>query len=137
MIAGVGSVAVLVSDPKKSAEWYRDKLGFEIVCDRGHAVFVRQRTNATPLIHLCGRCDDWGADEPGGRVGIWLACGEVVFRTDSKTGAVIPASKPEDVERTYRELKGGGVEFAQELTATSWGKMAVLKDLDGNEFEIS
>ena len=66
-----------------------------------------------------------------------LASGEVVFRTDVEAGMVLPASKPEDVERTYRELKRKGVEFSQDLTTTSWGKMAILKDLDGNEFEIS
>jgi len=41
MITGVGSVAILAHDAKKSAEWYRDKLGFEIVGIEGHTVFVR------------------------------------------------------------------------------------------------
>ncbi len=41
MVTGVGSVAILVHDAKKSAEWYRDKLGFEIVGIEGHTVFVR------------------------------------------------------------------------------------------------
>jgi uncharacterized glyoxalase superfamily protein PhnB len=55
----------------------------------------------------------------------------------TEAGQVIPASKPENVEATYHELKRKGVEFSQELTTTAWGKMAILKDLDGNEFEIS
>jgi uncharacterized glyoxalase superfamily protein PhnB len=49
----------------------------------------------------------------------------------------LPASNPENVERTYFELKRKGVEFSEELTATDWGKYAILKDPDGNEFEIS
>jgi len=28
------------------------------------------------------------------------------------------------------------VDFAEELTAASWGKYAILKDPNGNEFEI-
>ena len=52
-------------------------------------------------------------------------------------GVFLPASAPEDVDRAYRELKENGVEFSQGLTDTGWGRMAVLRDLDGNEFEIS
>jgi catechol 2,3-dioxygenase-like lactoylglutathione lyase family enzyme len=146
MITGVGSAAILVHDAKKSAEWYRDKLGFAIVVLRGgslfhrkegHAVFVRPRESQTTLLHLCERCDDWGNDQPGGRTGIWLRCGELTFRKDESTGRIIPASNPANVEKTYSELKKNGVEFSQELTTASWGKMAILRDLDGNEFEIS
>jgi catechol 2,3-dioxygenase-like lactoylglutathione lyase family enzyme len=136
MITGTGSVAVLVEDARESAIWYRDKLGFEIVGIRRHTVFVRPKRSNT-LMHLCERCDAWEGDEPGGRTGIWLHCGKVVVRRDSKTGLVLPASRPEAVERTYRELKRKGVEFSEELTTTSWGKYALLKDLDGNVFEIS
>ena len=53
------------------------------------------------------------------------------------TSQALPSSKPEDVERTYLELKRNGVEFSEELTTTDWGKYAILRDLDGNEFEIS
>jgi uncharacterized glyoxalase superfamily protein PhnB len=60
-----------------------------------------------------------------------------MVRKDETTGQVIPASKPEDVERVYLELKKNGVEFSEELATTNWGKYAILRDLDGNEFEIS
>jgi len=135
MISQVGSVAILVNDARKSAEWYRDKLGFEILGLEGHAVFVKP-SGSSSLLHLCGRCDDWGVDRPGGRTGVWLQCGEITLRRN-EAGRVTPASKPENVERTYHELKQEGVEFSQELTTTPWGKMAILKDPDGNEFEIS
>ena len=135
-ITGIGSVAVLVEDEAKSAKWYHDKLGFEVVGVKGHAVFVRPKGSKT-LIHLCGRCDAWEDDRPGGRTGIWLQCGKMVIRKDEKSGLVIPASLPADVERTYRRLKKNGVQFVEELTTTSWGKYALLKDPDGNTFEIS
>ncbi len=137
MIDGVGSVAVLVEDARLSAECYRDRLGFEVVGSEGHAVFVRPKGSHATLIHLCGRCDDWGDDGPGGRTGIWLQCGEVRLRRDEKTGVVVPSSDPEGVERTYLELTARGVGFSEQLKTTSWGKYAILKDLDGNEFEIS
>jgi catechol 2,3-dioxygenase-like lactoylglutathione lyase family enzyme len=137
MIRGIGSVAVLVQDARKSAEWYRDMLGFEIVGAVGHSVFVRPGGSGTPLLHLCARCDSWDKDVPGGRTGVWLSCGKVSVRTDPKTGLVIPASDPDEVEKTYAELASRGVEFSEKLTATSWGKYALLRDPDGNEFEIS
>ncbi len=136
MISGVGSVAILVNDAKRSAEWCHDKLGFEIVGIEGHTVFVKP-VGSQSLLHLCGRCKDWGNNQPGGRTGIWLHCGKITVRKDEKTGQVLPASNPEEVERTYHELKKKGVEFSEELTTTSWGKYAIMRDLDGNEFEIS
>jgi uncharacterized glyoxalase superfamily protein PhnB len=72
-----------------------------------------------------------------GAYGVWLRCGEITIHRDEETGQTLPASKPEDVEKTYLELKKNGVEFSEELTTTKWGKYAILKDLDGNEFEIS
>ena len=137
MITGVGSAAILVRDARKSAQWYREKLGFEIVGIEGHVVFVRPNGSQGALLHLCERCDDWGNDQPGGRTGIWLRCGELTLRKDERTGRTIPASNPANVEKTYSELKKNGVEFSQELTSTSWGKMAILRDPDGNELEIS
>lgn len=137
MIAGVGSLAILVYDARRSAEWYHDKLGFEIVGIEGHAVFVRPKGSRAPLLHLCGPNDAWGGDKPGGRTGIWLQCGDITIRKDTKTGQVLPASNPEDVEKTYFDLKGKGVEFTEELTTTDWGKFALFADPDGNEFEIS
>jgi len=137
MITGVGSVAILVHDARKSAGWYRDKLGFEVVGLEGHTVFVRPKGSQAPLLHLCGPNDTWEGDKPGGRSGIWLQCGEITVRTDKRTGQVLPASNPEEVERTYRNLKRKGVEFSEDLTTTDWGKYAMLRDPDGNEFEIS
>ena len=49
----------------------------------------------------------------------------------------MPASDPQEVEKTYLGLMEKGVEFAEKLTSADWGKYAIFKDLDGNEFEIS
>jgi catechol 2,3-dioxygenase-like lactoylglutathione lyase family enzyme len=137
MIRGIGSVAILVRDAKKSAEWYRDKLGFETLGVEGHTVFVKPEGSEAPLIHLCAKCDAWEDDRPGGCTGIWLRCGDIAIRRDSQTGTVLPASDPKEVEKTYLELERKGVEFSEKLTTTGWGKYAILKDPDGNQFEIS
>ena len=137
MITGVGSVAILAHNPNKLAEWYRDKLDFEIVGNVGHAVHVKPKGSESLLLHLCGECESWENDKPGGRTGIWFHCGEVTMKRIGKSGAITPASDPIEVEKTYLELKKRGVEFTEELTTTDWGKYAILKDLEGNEFEIS
>jgi lactoylglutathione lyase len=137
MITGVGSAAILVHDAKKSAQWYHDKLGFEIVGIEGHTVFVKPKGPQAVLLHLCGKCDAWENDQPGGRTGIWFQCGETTVHRSEKTGQALPSSNPDAVEKTYLELKKNGVDFAEELTTTTWGKYAIFKDPDGNEFEIS
>ncbi len=136
MITGVGTVAVLVRDAKASAQWYHEKLGFEIVAAQGHAVFVRPAKSSFPLLHLCEECDSWGSDRPGGTTGIWFPCSAITFQK-AKSGELLPASNPDEVEKTYHELQSRGVRIAHELRTTSWGKMATFLDLDGNEFEIS
>ncbi|MFQ5837437.1 MAG: VOC family protein [Thermoplasmata archaeon] len=114
MIEEIVSVAVLVRDAKKAAEWYHDKLGFEISV-QGHWVTAKP-PGSLLMLHLCERCKEWEDDEPGGNTGIAL--------------------RSDDQERTYHELKSKGVEFAKELTTEWFGTYAILKDLDGNEFWI-
>jgi catechol 2,3-dioxygenase-like lactoylglutathione lyase family enzyme len=137
MISGVGSVAILANDPKKLAEWYHDKLDFEIVGNEGHSVFVKPKGSGNLLLHLCGKSDSWENDKSGGRTGVWFYCGQVFMNRHKKTGQLLPASDPREVEKTYLELKRRGVEFTEELTTTDWGKYAIMKDAEGNEFEIS
>lgn len=133
MITDIGSVPILVSDAKKAARWYEKKLGFEIVNRRGHFVTVRPK-NSTTLLHLCERCGEWAGDSPGGQTGVWFKSGEGTCLKG--TESLIPHSSPEDLEKTYVELKKRGVEFSKGLSTTPYGKYAVFKDLDGNEFYI-
>lgn len=136
MLTGVGSVAILVNDTKKAVEWYNEKLGFEVVENKGHTVYLKARGDSF-ILHLCGKCGAWEKDRPGGRTGIWFHCGEVTMRRDAESGQLILASDPVQVEKTYQELKAKGVEFSEELTTTGWGKYAIFRDPDGNELEMS
>jgi lactoylglutathione lyase len=112
MFTEIASVPVLVNDAKKSSEWYREKLGFEVHM-QGHWVEVKPKGSKV-VIHLCEKCKEWGKDSPGGNTGIFI-------RSDDK-------------KKTYEELKAKGVEFSTELTKESWGTYAIFKDPDGNEF---
>lgn len=136
MLTGVGSVAILVHDAKRAAEWYHEKLDFEVLENSGHTVYVKAKDD-TFIIHLCGKCGAWETDRPGGRTGVWFHCGPVSMRRDAESGQLIVASDPALVEKTFSELKAKGVEFSEEITTTGWGKYAIFKDIDGNEFEMS
>ena len=103
------SLAVVVSNGKKSAAWYADKLGFETEVE-GHWVTAWLK-GANWKLHLCE-----GELEPG-NTGISLY-------TD-------------DVKGTVEGLKKKGVKFAQDYEKTQWGENAQLTDPDGNIIWIS
>ena len=98
------SIAVMVSDAKKSAAWYKEKLGFESsVMD--HWVTVGPK-GTNWKIHLCE-----GELEPG------------------NTGIAVYS---DDVKGAVDDLKKKGVKFAQDYKKSSWGESAQFKDPDGN-----
>jgi catechol 2,3-dioxygenase-like lactoylglutathione lyase family enzyme len=103
------SVAVMVSDAKKSAQWYQEKLGFESEAE-GHWVTVFPKGTEWK-IHLCQ-----GKPEPG------------------NTGI---AFYSKNVEKTAAELKNRGVKFTLNVTKSKGGATAMFEDLDGNVFWLS
>jgi len=111
MLSNEFSVAVMVSDAKKSANWYREKLGFEVSLEDDHWITTWE-TGSQWKLHLCR-----GALEPG-NTGIG-------FYTDN-------------VEKVVNDLKSKGVKFSQDYTKTNWGgEIAKFDDPDGNVFWIS
>ncbi len=112
MITRIGDVAVVVSDARKSADWYREKMGLEVGGEaEGHWVVVHPPGEGGGThLHLCA---DIYPLEPG-NTGIGLMV--------------------DNLDETYAELKERGVEFAVEPRQEEWGTYAMLKDPDGNEF---
>ncbi len=108
MIESVGTVAVVVSNAKKPAASYKEKLGFEIRDQDGHWGTVAPKKSET-LLHLCKQKEL----EPG------------------NTGIALYAK---DIETTYADLVKKGVPFRHKLTHADWGTFAMLIDPDGNEF---
>ena len=106
MISREFSVAVVASDPKKSAKWFSDVLGFESSAN-GHWVVVHPKGSRTK-IHLCE-----GTPEPG------------------NTGIAFYA---EDISELAAGMKSRGAKFTQDVKKESWGTYAMFADPDGNEY---
>ena len=109
MVSSEFSVAVMVSDAKKSAKWYKETLGF-LTSEEGHWVTAWPK-GAEWKLHLCE-----GKLEPGNTgIGLYSA----------------------DLKRDVAKLKKKGVKFAQDYTKTEWGEIAKIEDPDGNVFWMS
>jgi predicted enzyme related to lactoylglutathione lyase len=102
------SIAVMVSDAKRSAEWYAEKLGFESSVD-DHWVTACPK-GARWKLHLCE-----GDLEPG------------------NTGIALYT---DDLKATLDELKKKGVKLSMPYTRKPWGEMGQVEDPDGNQIWI-
>jgi predicted enzyme related to lactoylglutathione lyase len=109
MVSNEFSVAVMVSDAKKSAKWYREMLKFE-TSEEGHWVTAWPK-GANWKLHLCQ-----GELEPG------------------NTGIALYS---EDLKGEAAKLKARGVKFTQGYSKSQWGENATIADPDGNEITLS
>jgi len=112
MIDGYTDVAVVVSDAQKAKKWYVEKLGFNVVLEKGHAIAVSPNVKGNSLlVHLCG--DNFAPLESG------------------NTGIGFTA---DDFDKTCEELRNNRVRFSMQPKNEEGYKMAKFLDLDGNEF---
>ncbi len=110
MIKSIASVAVVVSNGKKSSKWFEKMLGFEVRDKEGHWITVGPK-KSKQVLHLC----ESKTLEPG------------------NTGILLLA---DDIEAQYKNMKKKGVEFTQKLTKADWGSSAKFSDPDGNVFSL-
>jgi catechol 2,3-dioxygenase-like lactoylglutathione lyase family enzyme len=111
------SVAIVVSDRKKSAAWYTENLGLDIVQDMGHWVTVG-RMGVPGLIHLCQTSEIGMPERPEpGLAGIELKL-------------------PGDFRAACSALEANGVKFRKGPTKEAWGWWAGVVDPDGNEITL-
>ena len=108
MVSREFSVAVMVSDGKKSAKWFQDVVGLESSVD-GHWVLVWPK-GSTAKIHLCE-----GTPDPG------------------NTGIAFYA---EDPMAKAAKMKADGVKFTEDVEKTQWGTQGMFADRDGNEYYL-
>jgi len=108
LLKSIVDVAVVVSDANKSAEWYEEKLGFEVRDKQGHWVTVAPK-GSNVVLHLC----------------------ETKPLEQGNTGIAFDV---DDLDKAYRELSAKGVEFTVKPTKEEWGSYAMFKDPDGNVF---
>jgi len=106
MVSSKFSVAVVVSDGKKSAKWFEEKVGFKTSA-HGHWVLVWPEGAATK-IHLCE-----GKPDPG------------------NTGIAFYVKDP---FKLSEEMKTKGVKFTHPVKKEDWGVNGMFSDPDGNEY---
>ncbi len=110
MIA-LADVAVVVSDAKAAADWWREKLGFAVhtLPGSGHGVLVAPPGDRL-VLHLC---EGFAPVDPGNT--------GVAFVTD-------------EIEKVVERMTRKGVAFPEPLKHEKWGGMAKFADPDGNVF---
>jgi catechol 2,3-dioxygenase-like lactoylglutathione lyase family enzyme len=117
MISHVKFVSIATRDQDKALNFYTEKLGFKLVTDQPFSDkqrWIELRIGGSDTRFVLFNMDE---SRIGGPFNGALAC--------------------DDVEKTYEELKGRGVEFLQPPTKQHWGTFAVFKDIDGNQFVLS
>ena len=107
MITRVSSVGIRAGDQGRAVDFYVGKLGFE-----------KRR------------------DEPMGADGRWV---EVV--PPGAETALVPFTPGlvfacDDLQATFEELRGRGVEFTELPADQPWGRWAQFRDPDGNEHAL-
>ena len=110
MIA-LADVAVVVSDAKRSANWWEKNLGFVTytIPGGGHAVLVAPPGDRF-VLHLC---EGYAPLEPGDT--------GIAFITD-------------DLDGLSGRMRSAGVKFPEPVRRESWGGMGKFADPDGNIF---
>lgn len=106
MVSKEFSVAVVVADGKKSANWFEDTLGFKSSSE-GHWMLVWPEGSNTK-IHLCE-----GEPEKGNT--------GIAFYVKNAAGLA-------------KSMKAKGVKITKEVRKTDWGTNGMFADPDGNEY---
>ena len=108
----IADVAVVVSDSKASAKWWKENLGFAsftIGGGGGHATLIAPPGDRF-VLHLCA---GFAPLEPGDS--------GIAFVTD-------------EMDDLVARMRKGGVKFPVPPTKEKWGSMAKFADPDGNIF---
>lgn len=119
MITAIKHVSIPVKDQDKSVQFYRDKLGFTLMCD-------------VPF----GPGQRWIEMKiPQGETQIVLFTPE---GHENRIGTFTPiVFTCPNLQETYTELLSRGVEFVHPPKQESWGAFTLFKDVDGNLFCLS
>ena len=117
MITHLKFASIPVRDQDAALAFYTEKLGFKVVTDQpmGPQRWIELRVGTADtrivLFTADGQQDRIGTSFNGS-----FAC--------------------DNVDKTYEELKGRGVEFVAPPKKEPWGSYVVLKDPDGNQIVL-
>jgi len=119
MIKSIKFISIPVHDQDRALAFYTTKLGFAVSSDLPFSGGQR-------WIEL---------SIPGAQTGVSLFTPEGhEDRIGSFTGISLEC---DDVQKTYEDLAGKGVEFVMLPKTESWGTAAIFKDVDGNQFVLA
>ncbi len=120
----IATVSLLVRDYDEAIEWYRDRLGFDLVEDTDLGadrrwVVVAPGSGGARLL-LAEPADDAQAarigDQTGGRVFLFL--------------------ETDDFRRDHARMTNNGVRFREAPREEAYGTVAVFEDLCGNLWDL-
>jgi predicted enzyme related to lactoylglutathione lyase len=119
MITQLKFAGIPIADVDRALDFYTTKLGFEIATDQPMGpgkrwIELRIARSATRVVLFT---PDGHEDRVGTFFNGSFAC--------------------DDVEATYRQLSGRGVEFVEKPTPQPWGTFAKFRDSEGNTFVLS
>jgi predicted enzyme related to lactoylglutathione lyase len=110
MVGGTSVVWLPVSDIDRSIIFYRDRLGLGELQHEG----------------------DWAQLDANG-----LHIGLNATENPRGNGGAVIAFQPQDgLESAVQELRDAGVEIAGDISDHPWGRVATLKDPDGNDLQL-
>jgi catechol 2,3-dioxygenase-like lactoylglutathione lyase family enzyme len=119
MIRGIKFVGIPVRNQDASLKFYTEKLGFKVTTDqlmggdqRWIELMIPGADSGLSLFTPKGHEDRIGSFQS---ISFWC----------------------DDLFATAKVLKSKGVEFAAEPRKEAWGSMAIIKDVDGNQFVLS
>ena len=129
MIKTIGGTIIYVSNQSRAVEFYTQKLGFEVKSNMqfgGNIKWIEvapKESNSTLSLV-----------EPNREL---LKTDEEINRAKMKIGTDTDVwFYANDIESTYEELKGKGVNLTKPEKQDGGGIMSILKDQDGNLFGL-
>jgi lactoylglutathione lyase len=129
MIKTIGGTIIYVSNQSRAVEFYTQKLGFEVKSnmqfgDNIKWIEVASKESNSTLSLV----------EPNREL---LKTDEEINRAKMKIGTDIDVwFYANDIESTYEELKGKGINLTKPEKQDWGGTMSILKDQDGNLFGL-
>ena len=129
MINTIGGTIIYVSNQDRAVEFYTQKLGFEVKSDMQFGtnikwIEVAQKESGSTLSLV----------EPNREL---LKTDEEINRAKKKIGTDTDVwFYSNDIESTYNELKGKGIDLTKPERQDWGGIMSILKDQDRNLFGI-
>jgi predicted enzyme related to lactoylglutathione lyase len=118
MIARIATAAVYVEHQDEAVQFWTQQVGFEVVRSLPMGPGARwievcpTGAESCLVIYPKELMEDWAERRPS-----------IVFECA-------------DIEQTYQEMARRGVAFPERPREMSWGKFAIFRDPDGNEFGL-